>query len=121
MKYYRMEKDNIPTQNESIEIFNYAEVEGQSIIGVKAESYNSFENEVELTFEEVSPILKECHLNKQFNLIITNRIKVKYNLDDEIALLKKDDTDADKMAYNSFVNEIKAEVNAQKVNYGLKQ
>jgi hypothetical protein len=121
MKYYKIEKDKIPSQVEGVEIFNYAVVEGQSIIGVKAENYDLFKDEIELTFEEVSPILQECHLNRQLNLIIANRIRAKYSIDDEIALLKKDDTDVNKIAYNLFVSGVKAEVNLQKINYGLKQ
>lgn len=117
-KYYRMPKSE-QIEMSDVEIFPYA-IEGDNkIIGIKAEIHNyQFD---ELTFAECKGYLENSHLNKELNKLISNRIREKYSVDDEISLLKKADTDEAKIAYNTFVDAIKAEVNTKKVEYGLKQ
>lgn len=119
MKYYKIEKDTQLPQIEGVEVITYDRIEGYNYVGVNGIT-DLFDEFDELTFTEISPILQECHLNKQLNLQISKRIKAKYSVDDEIALLKKADTDANKIAYNLFVSEIKTEIDAQKVKLGLK-
>ena len=43
------------------------------------------------------------------------------DLDDEIALLKKKDTDPKKIAYQKYVDGIKSEIDLKKIEYGIKQ
>lgn len=118
-KYYRMPKSEQIEMSDNVEIFPYA-IEGDNkIIGIKAEIHNyQFD---ELTFAECKGYLETSHLNKELNKLISDRIREKYSIDNEISLLKKADTDEAKIAYNSFVDAIKAEVNTKKIEYGLKQ
>jgi hypothetical protein len=118
-KYYRVAKLEQIELSDDVEMFPYA-VEGDNkIIGIKAEAH-SYDFE-ELTFAEAKPYIESSHINKELNKLISNRIKESYSADDEIAMLKKDDADADKIAYQNYVDGIKSEVNLKKVEYGLKQ
>jgi len=112
-KYYRTNEDI--DFNEDVEVFHYAD----NLVGIKSETHNYDYQEV--TFDNCKAELEASHLCKELNKTISSRIKTVYSIDDEIAMLKKADTDIAKIAYNNFVDAIKTEVNAQKVAVGLKQ
>lgn len=122
-KYYRVPKaSNIPI-NEDIEVYPYTEDGADKIVGVFAENHASFENAVNCsvqTYEEVKEYLENSHLNKQLNKEITDKIKLKYSTDDEIALFHKQGT-IEFTDYETYRNSVKEEVLVKKIKYGLKQ
>ena len=121
-KYYKVDKANQIPQIDEVEVFDYAEVDNKKVVGVLAENHLLFEDAVdaiEQTYDEVEVILLNCHLNKQLNCEISSRIKEKYSLDDEIALLHNKDSQGF-IDYENFRNSIKAEVSIKKTAYGIK-
>lgn len=122
-KYYRVPKGTDIPIDEYIDVYPYTEDGADKIVGVFAENHTSFENAVSCsiqTFEEVKEFLENSHLNKQLNKEITDKIKLKYSTDDEIALFHKQGT-TEFTNYETYRNSIKEEVLAKKIKYGLKQ
>jgi len=122
-KYYKIPIGETLPQIDDVEKFDYATVGNKKIVGVKAENHSQFESEVEneiVQFADVKEQLDACHLSLQINKTISDRVKLKYSIDDEIAMIKKADDDADKIAYNLYVENIKTEELFKKVAYGLK-
>lgn len=64
---------------------------------------------VEMTEEEIAEIENE-RLNIPYEQRIVDRIRQVYSVDDELAILRQRDTKPDEfIAYNDFVEEIKAQ------------
>ena len=64
---------------------------------------------VEMTEEEIAEIENE-RLNIPYEQRVVDRIRQVYSVDDELAILRQRDTKPDEfIAYNDFVEEIKAE------------
>lgn len=62
---------------------------------------------IEMTPEEIAEISK---YNIPYEQRVINRIREKYSIDDELAILRQRDTKPDEFAeYNAFVESIKAE------------
>lgn len=79
-KYYKIKVGVDIPQIEGIDIYDYHEINGCKIIGVNAPNHTQFENSVEVTeqtFEEVEPILIQCHFYSQLN---SDELKIKYGL-----------------------------------------
>ena len=64
---------------------------------------------VEMTEEEIAEIENE-RLNIPYEQRVVDRIRLKYSVDDELAILRQRNTKPDEfIAYNDFVESIKAE------------
>ena len=64
---------------------------------------------VEMTEEEISEMKNEL-LNIPYEQRVVDRIRQVYSVDDELAILRQRDTKPDEfIAYNDFVEEIKAQ------------
>ena len=64
---------------------------------------------VEMTEEEIAEIENE-RLKIPYEQRVVDRIRLKYSVDDELAILRQRDTKPDEfIAYNDFVESIKAE------------
>ena len=64
---------------------------------------------VEMTEEEIAEMKNEL-LNIPYEQRVVDRIRLKYSVDDELAILRQRDTKPDEfIAYNNFVEEIKAQ------------
>ena len=64
---------------------------------------------VEMTEEEISEMKNEL-LNIPYEQRVVDRIRQVYSVDDELAILRQRDTKPDEfIAYNDFVESIKAE------------
>ena len=62
-----------------------------------------------LTEEEIAEMKNEL-LNIPYEQRVVDRIRLKYSVDDELAILRQRDTKPDEfIAYNDFVERIKAE------------
>ena len=62
-----------------------------------------------LTEEEIAEMKNEL-LNIPYEQRVVYRIRLKYSVDDELAILRQRDTKPDEfIAYNDFVEEIKAQ------------
>ena len=62
-----------------------------------------------MTEEEIAEMKNEL-LNIPYEQRVVDRIRLKYSVDDELAILRQRDTKPDEfIAYNDFVEEIKAE------------
>ena len=62
-----------------------------------------------LTEEEIAEAKNEL-LNIPYEQRVVDRIRLKYSVDDELAILRQRDTKPDEfIAYNDFVEEIKAQ------------
>ena len=125
IKYYKLDKKSKVPQIEGTDVYFYGtDGNNNDIIGVSAEDHTQFEAEATTTvqtFSNVSNYIESSHLNKELNKLIVKRIREEYSVDDEIALLKKKDTDPKKIAYQKYVDGIKAEVDLKKIEYGIKQ
>lgn len=64
---------------------------------------------VEMTAEEISKI--SASVKVSFKEAVISRIREKYSIDDELAILRKRDSKPEEFAeYNAFVEKVKAEV-----------
>ena len=64
---------------------------------------------VEMTEEEIAEAKNEL-LKIPYEQRVVDRIRLKYSVDDELAILRQRDTKPDEfIAYNDFVEEIKAQ------------
>ena len=64
---------------------------------------------IEMTEEEIAEMKNEL-LNIPYEQRVVDRIRLKYSVDDELAILRQRDTKPDEfIAYNDFVERIKAE------------
>ncbi|MBQ5598152.1 MAG: hypothetical protein IIU66_06660 [Clostridia bacterium] len=64
---------------------------------------------VEMTEEEIAEMKNEL-LKIPYEQRVVDRIRLKYSVDDELAILRQRDTKPDEfIAYNDFVEEIKAQ------------
>lgn len=65
--------------------------------------------EIELTDEEIAQLETE-HFNVPYEQRVVNRIREKYSVDDELAILRQRDTKPLEFAvYNAYVEKVKAE------------
>lgn len=73
---------------------------------------------IEMTPEEIAEISK---YNIPYEQRVINRIREKYSIDDELAILRQRDTKPDEFAeYNAFVEGIKAEERTTEEEYEQK-
>ena len=64
---------------------------------------------IEMTEEEIAEMKNEL-LKIPYEQRVVDRIRLKYSVDDELAILRQRDTKPDEfIAYNDFVEEIKAQ------------
>lgn len=64
---------------------------------------------IEMTEEEIAEMKNEL-LKIPYEQRVVDRIRLKYSVDDELAILRQRDTKPDEfIAYNDFVESIKAE------------
>ena len=117
MKYFEITEDFKLSNKEDVKVYPYS----KTIIGVDAADYTDFKDATKKTFIKVQSVIENSHLNKELNKLIVKRIREKYSVDDEIALLKKEDTDPKKIAYQKYVDGIKSEIDLKKIEYGIKQ
>jgi len=73
----------------------------------------------ELTFAEIKPILDSCHLMKTINGMIERKIAEHYSIPQEIKMIKLPETNAERIAYQAYVDECKALFRPMKVEKGL--
>lgn len=73
---------------------------------------------IEMTPEEIAEISK---YNIPYEQRVINRIREKYSIDDELAILRQRDTKPEEFAeYNAFVELVKAEERAYEYNQKMK-
>jgi len=75
----------------------------------------------EVEFADIKLILDNCRLMQQLNQAIENKIAEKYTISKEIGLTNSDHSSEEYVAYRAYVAECKAEINAKKIELGLKQ
>lgn len=68
-------------------------------------SQNEIINCEEITKDEFKELVKESAQINRIRNVVAERIASKYSYADEIAMLKKDDNDAKKIAYENYVTE----------------
>lgn len=74
----------------------------------------------DMTAEEISAMQKDIP-SIPYEQRVVNRIREKYSIDDEIAILRQRDTKPDEFAeYNAFVESIKAEERTTEEEYNQK-
>lgn len=75
-------------------------------------------NCVEITKEEFKELVKDSAQINRIRNVVKERIASKYSVADEIAMLKKDDTNEKRVAYESYVTECIAVGDELKSNVG---
>ncbi len=75
----------------------------------------------ELAFEAVEETLHECRFYKEINAQIESRIRAKYSIGDEFALVKLGPGNPEFDQYQSFVDQCRQDGLDQKIELGLKQ
>lgn len=125
VKHYKISKKDKIFNNENINVYPFGEVDGMLVAAVSAKTEDDFTTFEEIAgatpviFEDIRDIIEESHLNKELNRIISRKIREKYSIDDEIALLKKPLDDPKRQAYDKFVESIKEEIRVKKIAYGI--
>lgn len=109
-------------------IINYHKDNDYSYYGVNVDDVQSFlvnqpaEIEaVELSYEEIKPILKECALMKSYDEIIEREIAKRYSVGKELKMRDLPITDPDRIEYENYKAEIKEKIKLQKKEVGLIQ
>jgi len=74
----------------------------------------------ELAFEDVEKTLHECRFYKEINAQIESRIRAKYSIGDEFALVKLGSGDEFDQ-YQAFVDQCRQDGLERKIELGLKQ
>jgi len=74
----------------------------------------------ELTFEEAKPELESCRMFHDINKIVQKLIADKYEIADEIKLLKLDKADPVYVEYQNYVDSCRAIAINMKIERGLK-
>lgn len=130
-KYYSVLKEIPIPQIEGVDVYAYTELGEAKLIGVSAEDHTEFESQLsdftEVVYAEIDVHLKNCHLYKQLNETATIRIREIYSVDDELKLnrianaLPKTQVPQEFLDYNEFVASVISEIDAKKVEYGLKE
>jgi hypothetical protein len=103
---------------DEIDEVEYLGVESADVEGLLAKQPAEIEA-VEINFAEAKPILDNCRMMKDYNTIIEGKIAEKYSIPQEIKMLKLSATDATRIAYQSYIDEWKAEVRPSKLAMGL--
>jgi hypothetical protein len=134
MRYYRAKKtlennttiNIIPVNNEKIIFYDY--IDGYEYVSVESEDYNNFEiNQnplcelAQLQYEEIKEVLINCHIYKDINKQVKDKIRTLYDEGDEISMLYEDNSSEKFIKYRNHVEECKIWGNEQKTKLGLKQ
>jgi len=75
----------------------------------------------EKTYQEVELELKDCRMYHDINQIVQRMIASKYQIADEIKMLKLATDDPERVAYLEYVDQCRAYGTAMKIERGLKQ
>ena len=129
MRYFKVKRIITDYETKSLVAENqikYAEIVDDDqvfeIIGAETidEAAQHGECEVEeLTFDEVQPILKECHLMKSYNEIIERKIAARYSIGRELKMVKLAVDDPERLEYEASVESVKAPIREMKREKGL--
>lgn len=135
MRYFKAKKVvteyttlSFGSTNQEDKIIHYDEINGVEYLGVESADADALLAQqpaeieaVEITFAEAKPILDNCRMMKEYNAMIEGKIAEKYSLPQEIKMVKLSTTDADRIAYQAYVDSCKAEVRPMKIEKGLAQ
>jgi len=113
-RYYLV--DELPTIGEG-EIYQYGE-SGDKIL-VAAKGNIAIKGE-EKQYADIKELLELSHANQELNRLITSEIRTKYSVDDEIALLNKQDS-TDYREYREYCGKVVGVYKDIKINAGLKE
>ena len=132
MRYFKAKKVitefttlSFGSTNQEDKIIHYDELDEVEYLGVDSADVDILAKQpaeieaVELTFAEIKPILDNCRMMIEYNSIIERKIAEKYSIPQEIKMLKLSVTDETRIAYQSYVDECKAEVRPSKLAMGL--
>lgn len=114
------------SQEDGETVTMYGQKDGLNLIGVDTVDHAAFiaRQEAEICLQEVpfagiEQDLKDCHLYKELNRIIVDKIREKYSINDEFAAIKMDRDSGAYKAYAAYVEECKQWGKAEKIKYGL--